>query len=58
MPDPFSQITVVEPGVLELLINAMEVRAADPRHKTIREAWLSKIDFPETLACWKLDLTR
>ncbi len=47
MPDPYSQITVVEPAVLELLLNAMEIRAADPRQKTIREAWLSKIDFPD-----------
>lgn len=47
MPDPYSQITAVEPAVLELLINAMEVRAAYPRQTTIREAWLSKIDFPD-----------
>lgn len=46
MPDPYSQITSVAPDVLVVLINAMELRAADPRQKEIREAFLSRIAFP------------
>lgn len=47
MPDPYSQITTVDPNVLNILISAMELRAADPRQKAIREAFLSRIKFPE-----------
>jgi ubiquinone/menaquinone biosynthesis C-methylase UbiE len=46
MPDPYSQITAVAPHVLEVLIKAMEVRAADPRARAMRENFLSRIDFP------------
>jgi SAM-dependent methyltransferase len=47
MPDPYSQIASVDPEVLPVLINAMEVRAADPRQKAIRKSFLSTIAFPE-----------
>jgi SAM-dependent methyltransferase len=47
MPDPYSRITTVDPSVLEVLIKAMELRAADPRSRAIRQAFLSWIDFPE-----------
>lgn len=47
MPDPYSQITVADPDVLDVLIKAMELRAADPRQKVIRDAFLSRIAFPE-----------
>jgi ubiquinone/menaquinone biosynthesis C-methylase UbiE len=46
MPDLYSQITKVDPNVLDVLIKALEVRAADPRQKQIREAFLSGIDLP------------
>jgi ubiquinone/menaquinone biosynthesis C-methylase UbiE len=47
MPDPYASITEVEPEVLEILINALEIRAADPQQKRMREAYLSWVDFPE-----------
>jgi SAM-dependent methyltransferase len=47
MPDPYSQIKTVDPGLLEVLIKAMEVRAADPRSREIRKAFLSGVDFPQ-----------
>ena len=50
MPDPYSQITTVDETVADLLINAMEVRAADPRQRQIREEFLSAIDFPDDAA--------
>ena len=46
MPDPYSQIKTVDPGLLDVLINAMEIRAADPRSREIRKAFLSGVDFP------------
>jgi SAM-dependent methyltransferase len=46
MPDPYSRIRTVDPAVLQVLINAMEVRAADPRLRKIRSDFLSGIDFP------------
>lgn len=48
MPDPYSQITKVDPDVLDILLQAMELRAADPRQKGIRDAFLSWIDIPES----------
>ena len=47
MPDVYSQITAADPAVVAVLVNAMEVRAADPRLKAIRRDFISKIDFPE-----------
>jgi SAM-dependent methyltransferase len=46
MPDPYSQIRTVDPAVLQVLINAMEVRAADPRLREIRSVFLSHIEIP------------
>ena len=46
MPDPYSQITTVDPSILEVLIKAMELRAADPRARAMRESFLSGVDFP------------
>jgi ubiquinone/menaquinone biosynthesis C-methylase UbiE len=48
MPDPYSEITKADPSVLDVLIQAMELRAADPRQKGIRDAFLSWIDIPES----------
>jgi ubiquinone/menaquinone biosynthesis C-methylase UbiE len=36
MPDPYSQITTVEPAVVNVLIDAMELRAADPQQRVMR----------------------
>ncbi|MBP9173855.1 MAG: methyltransferase domain-containing protein [Rhizobiales bacterium] len=47
MPDLYSQITKVDPSVLDVLIKAMEVRAADPRQKQIRVAFLSGLKLPD-----------
>ncbi len=47
MPDPYASIAEVAPEVLEILINAMEVRAADPQQKAMRETYLSWLDLPE-----------
>lgn len=48
MPDPYSQITTVDPSIQDVLIKAMELRAADPRSRAIREKFFSWINFPET----------
>ncbi|MER8765972.1 MULTISPECIES: methyltransferase domain-containing protein [unclassified Mesorhizobium] len=47
MPDVYAQITTADPAVVAVLINAMELRAADPRQKAIRHSFFSSIDFPE-----------
>jgi SAM-dependent methyltransferase len=45
MPDLYSDVTNVHPDTLAAMINAMELRAADPRQKAIREEFLSKVTF-------------
>ena len=40
MPDPYTQIASAEPEVLNLLIEVLELRAADPRQKEMRDAYL------------------
>lgn len=47
MPDLYASITEVAPEVLEILINALETRAADPQQRRMRETYLSWVDFPE-----------
>lgn len=47
MPDPYSEIKTVDPSVLEVLIRAMELRAADTRSRAIRETFFSWVDFPQ-----------
>ena len=47
MPDPYVQITDADPAVLDVLIDAMELRAADPRQRAVRKAFLSKVDLPD-----------
>lgn len=47
MPDPYAQITDADPAVLDVLIDAMELRAADPRQRAVRKAFLSKVDLPD-----------
>jgi ubiquinone/menaquinone biosynthesis C-methylase UbiE len=47
MPDLYANITAVDPSIQNVLINAMEVRAADPRARAMREAWLSGVEFSD-----------
>lgn len=47
MPDAYSNITTAEPAVVRVLINAMELRAADPQQRAIRERFLSDVAFAE-----------
>lgn len=47
MPDAYTNITEAEPAVLDLLIHAMELRAADPRALAIRETFLAEVGFPD-----------
>ena len=53
MPDPYAQITDADPAVLAVLIDAMELRAADPRQRALRAAFLSKFDLPK--GAWVLE---
>jgi ubiquinone/menaquinone biosynthesis C-methylase UbiE len=43
VPDPYSQITEADPEVLEMIIDALEKRAADPQLVDMREAYFSWI---------------
>jgi SAM-dependent methyltransferase len=47
MPDPYSQITTVDPSILDVLIRAQEIRAADPRARAIRQSFFGWVDFPK-----------
>lgn len=46
MPDPYAQIKTVAPNVLEMLMKVLELRAADPRQKAMRDIYLSWLSFP------------
>jgi len=48
MPDPYSQITTIDPSILNILIRAQEIRAADPRARAIRRTFFSSVDFPKS----------
>ena len=41
MPDPYSQITEADPEILEMIIDALELRAADPQQVAMRETYFS-----------------
>ena len=47
MPDAYSHITTAEPAVVNVLIDAMELRAADAQQRVIRERFLSEVEFAE-----------
>ena len=47
MPDPYAQIASAEAEVLNLLIEVLELRAADPRQKEMRDAYLSWLSLPQ-----------
>lgn len=46
MPDVYASITEVDPAVLTSLVEVIELRAADPRQRRLREQYLSQIEFP------------
>jgi ubiquinone/menaquinone biosynthesis C-methylase UbiE len=47
MPDAYAQITSLEPAMLEQLISILESRAADPRQRAMRDAYLSSMVLPD-----------
>ena len=47
MPDVYANITEAEPQVLDILMGALELRAADPQQVAMRDTYLSWIGFPE-----------
>jgi ubiquinone/menaquinone biosynthesis C-methylase UbiE len=51
MPDAYATITALEDvTVLERLVEAMEVRAAQPAQQAILESYLAEVEFPENAA--------
>jgi ubiquinone/menaquinone biosynthesis C-methylase UbiE len=45
MTDVYSRISEIEPEIQDRLADVIEMRAADPRHKAMLQAYLSEIDF-------------
>ncbi len=41
MPDLYAQITEVDPEILEIMISALELRAADPQQVVMRDRYFS-----------------
>lgn len=41
MPDLYAQITEVDPEIIEIMIDVLELRAADPQQVAMREAYFS-----------------
>ncbi len=50
MPDLYGEITEVDPEILEIMINVLEVRAADPQQAAMRERYFSWMEI-EPDAC-------
>jgi len=46
MSDVYAHIATADPAILEVLVKALELRAADARQKAMREAYLSWLDLP------------
>ena len=46
MPDVYATITEAEPAVVAGLVDILELRAADPQQREMREAYLSDVAFP------------
>jgi ubiquinone/menaquinone biosynthesis C-methylase UbiE len=46
MPDPYANIAAVDRAIQERLVEAMEVRAAEPRQREILETYLAWVDLP------------
>jgi ubiquinone/menaquinone biosynthesis C-methylase UbiE len=47
MPDVYANITSAEPALVDQIASVLELRAADPQQRRMREAYLSEIAFPE-----------
>ena len=47
VPDVYATITEAEPLVVEQIAEILELRAADPQQRAMREAYLSEIELPE-----------
>jgi hypothetical protein len=46
VPDVYATIAEVEPAVVESLVEILELRAADPQLRAMREAYFAHVDFP------------
>jgi hypothetical protein len=46
VPDVYATIAEAEPAVVESLVEILELRAADPQQRAMREAYLAHVDFP------------
>jgi ubiquinone/menaquinone biosynthesis C-methylase UbiE len=47
MPDAYAKITTLEPLMLEQLSSILELRAADPRQRAMRQCYLSYVVLPD-----------
>jgi ubiquinone/menaquinone biosynthesis C-methylase UbiE len=46
VPDVYAAITEADPAVVEQLVEILELRAADPRQREMREEYLAHVPFP------------
>ena len=46
MPDVYATIAEAEPAVVESLVEILELRAADPQQRAMREAYFTQVEFP------------
>ena len=46
MPDVYATIAEADPGVVEWIATALEIRAADPQQEAMRDAYLADVPFP------------
>jgi ubiquinone/menaquinone biosynthesis C-methylase UbiE len=46
VPDVYATITEADPAVVEQLVDILELRAADPQQRELREAYLADVEFP------------
>jgi ubiquinone/menaquinone biosynthesis C-methylase UbiE len=47
MNDPYAAIAETDPDIVRTIAERLEVRAADPQQRQMRDAYLSRINFPE-----------
>jgi hypothetical protein len=47
MPDVYANITAAAPAVQEQIAAVLDLRAADPQQRAMREAYWATIEFPE-----------
>src|SRR5579864_2742806 len=47
MPDFYANITETDPAMVRRLIEAMEIRAAQPQQRAMLQAYLSEVEFPQ-----------